>query len=609
MRQGKEGTVRRRAAARGAGGSRGGSVSAMETAGLGLLLIVVPIVFDPFGRSGYLAVKVLAASVGVALLGASLAWARALAVPWGRIAAAAGGALVLVGAATAVSPAFERSFLGAPQRMSGLLMWLLAAAAFVVGFSLRRLRAESADTAIMGMGLAAVLVLGVFAVLEIAGVGWGTEVVEFEGRLRSTLANPSVLASFVVLVGPLCVAAALSAGQWRWPGLVACGLAGAMMVGSQSRGAIAAFAVTAVVFAVVRASRRLRLWGLGAVGALLAATAVVGRWGEIGFGFRGRVAIWEVAAESIARKPLLGAGPEMFLVEYSERVGTETVREFGRYGTTDRAHSGVLDFAVSSGVPAALLYLTVLVAVGVVAVKAMAAAQPVVAALGAGVLGYAVQQQVFFPHPATDAVFWLLVGVLAAASGVRARPVRSWLVAAAAVCVVVGSAANSWSLIRNDHDIERASTAKTYDAAYGHLSDAADRRSFDDEPYILMGALLQNTDDMGLVAPGEARIRRGESLNPGNEAVSLALAEVRLQGFRVSGDPIWAHRARTGLDALIEAQPTNGTAYLKRGVAHYYLDDYPAAEADWLQAAWLLPDDPTPLDNLEILRQRRADDS
>ena len=608
MRQGKEGTVRRRAAARGTGGPHRGTVSAMEAAGLGLLLVVVPIVFDPFGRSGYLAVKVLAASVGVALLGASLAWARALAVPWSRIAAAAGAALVLVAVATATSPAFERSFLGAPQRMSGLLMWLLAAAAFVAGFSLRRLRAEPAETAIMRMGVVAVLVLGVFAVLEIAGVGWGAGAVEFEGRLRSTLANPSVLASFVVLVGPLCVAAALSTGQWRWPGLIACSFASVMLVGSQSRGAIAAFAVTAVVFAAIRASRRQRLWGLTAVGTLLAATAVVGRWGEIGFGFRGRVAIWEVAAETIADKPLLGAGPEMFLVEYSERVGAETVREFGRYGTTDRTHSGLLDFAVSSGVPAAVLYLAVLVAVGTMAVKAMMSSQPVVAALGAGVLGYAVQQQVFFPHPATDAVFWLMAGALAAASGVRARPVRSWLMAAAAVCVVVGSVANSWSLIRNDHDIERASTAKTYDAAYDHLADAADRRSFDDEPYILMGALLQNADDLMLVAQGEARIRHGESLNPGNEAVSLALAEVRLQGFRISDDPIWAHWARTGLDELIESQPTNGTAYLKRGVAHYYLDDHAAAKADWQQAAWLLPDDPTPLDNLEVLRQRRADD-
>ena len=203
-------------------------------------------------------------------------------------------------------------------------------------------------------------------------------------------------------------------------------------------------------------------------------------------------------------------------------------------------------------------------------------------------------------------MFWLLAGVLAAAVGVGARPARSWLVGVAAACVVAGSVVNSLSVLRNDLDFERAAAADTYAAAYGHLSDAADRRSFDDAPYILMGALLQDAHDIELVATGEARILRGESRNPGNEAVSLALAEVRLQGFRVSSDPGWAHRARLGLDEVIETQPTNSTAYLKRGVAWYYLEDFASAEADWQRAAWLLPDDKTPLNNLEVLRERQA---
>lgn len=157
----------------------------------------------------------------------------------------------------------------------------------------------------------------------------------------------------------------------------------------------------------------------------------------------------------------------------------------------------------------------------------------------------------------------------------------------------------------NDHEFERAHTASTYESAYGHLSSAADRRSFDDEPYILMGALLQDADDLELVAQGEARIRRGALKNPGNEAVALALAEVRLQGFRLSNNSVWAHHARIGLDEMIEAQPANGTAYLKRGVAQFYLEEFDSAEDDWQRAAWLLPDDPTPHANLELLRQHQ----
>ena len=182
----------------------------------------------------------------------------------------------------------------------------------------------------------------------------------------------------------------------------------------------------------------------------------------------------------------------------------------------------------------------------------MAGKRAVPAALGAGLLAYVVQQQVLFPHPAVDTVFWLLAGVLVAAEGIKLRPVRSWLIMGAGACVVLGSFANPWSLMRSDHDVERALSAETRTEALDHLSDAADRRSFDDEPYTLMGVLLQDSEDIRLIAEGEERIRRGAQQNPGNEPIALALAEVRLQAYRVSGDPTWAHRARAGLDELIK---------------------------------------------------------
>ena len=573
----------------------------MEVAGLGLLLVVVPVVFDPWGRSGLLAVKVLAASAGLALLVGGLAWARAVTVPWGWSGAAAGAALAIVAASAAVSPAWQRSLLGAPQRLGGVLMWLCLAVAFCAGLSLRRRRAEALEAAVVAMSVAAVLAVGALGLLEAAGVDWGTGSVEFEGRLRSTWGNPSVLAGFVLLLGPLCAARAVSPGRRRWAAAAALALSGVMLVGSQSRGAVLAVGAVAVVLALARSSKRQRLWIAAAVGSLAAATAVVGRWEQFGYGFRGRVAIWEVAVKAIADRPLLGAGPEMFLVEYSERVSAQAVREFGRYSTTDRAHNGILDFAVSSGIPAAVLYTAALAAVGVLAFRALSSPRPFIATLGAALLAYIVQQQLLFPHPALDAVFWLLAGVLAAEAGVGARPVRSWLGAVALAGAVLVSAANSWSLIRNDHDVEKARTAETYEAAFSHLADAADRRSFDDEPYILMGVLLKDAHDTALLARGEVRISRGEQLNPGNESVSLALAEVRLQGYRSTGDPRWADRARGGLDEVIATQPANGTAYLKRGAAWFYLGERASARADWEQAAWLLPDDETPRNNLKEL--------
>ena len=102
-------------------GSRLGVLSAVEFAGLGLLLVVVPLVFDPFGRSGLLAVKVLAASLGVALLGVFLVWARAVVVPWGRIAAAAGAALVVVGCVDCGEPVVGAVLVGSSSAVERLV--------------------------------------------------------------------------------------------------------------------------------------------------------------------------------------------------------------------------------------------------------------------------------------------------------------------------------------------------------------------------------------------------------------------------------------------------------------------------------------------------------
>ena len=579
----------------------------MDVVGLGLVLIGASVVFDPFGIAGYLALKVLAVALGLALLWASLAWDRSLAIPCGRAMSAGAVAFVLMTAATVSSPAVERSLLGAPQRLSGLLMWLSLAVAFISGFSLRRLRGESVDVVVMRLSVAAVVIVGGFAVLEALGVGWNAGTLEFRGRLRSTLGNPSVLASLVLLMGPLCVVAVVSPGRWRWrwSALCACGLAAVMLIGSQTRGAVAASAMTAVVLVVVRASWRQRLWLLGGTGLLLASTIVVGRWGDLGFGFRGRVAIWDVTVRAIADRLLLGVGPEMFIVEYSERVGDSVVREFGRHSTTDKAHSGLLDFAVSFGVPAALLYTAVLAAVGFCAVRAMASDQIIRAALGAGVLAYVLQQQVFIHHPALDGSFWMLTGVLVASVDMRARFVRPMSLASlTAVCVIAGLVLNSWSVMRNDHDFMRAHTAKTFAEAYEHLESAADRRVFDDTPYILMGELLQRTPHVHLVARGARRLRRGAALNPGNEPVALALADVHLQGFRLTASASWAQSARSGLDDLIDSQPTNGLAFLKRGMAAFYLGDHQAAGSDWRRALWLIPGDERPANNLLLLNEQ-----
>ena len=95
--------------------------------------------------------------------------------------------------------------------------------------------------------------------------------------------------------------------------------------------------------------------------------------------------------------------------------------------------------------------------------------------------------------------------------------------------------------------------------------------------------------------------RAGAAHNEGNALVAIALIDAHLQAHRVTPDGGHAADARRTADDLIAAQPANGIAYLKRGLASWYLEDLDQARSDWERAAYLLPRRPEPRDNLAVL--------
>ena len=95
----------------------------------------------------------------------------------------------------------------------------------------------------------------------------------------------------------------------------------------------------------------------------------------------------------------------------------------------DRAHSAPLDLAAAGGLPAALLYVPLVVGVAVVAVRRMRSGV-LMAALAAAVVAYLVQQVLLFPIAELDPILWLAAGVLLAttpsSAGRRSRG-REWV--------------------------------------------------------------------------------------------------------------------------------------------------------------------------------------
>lgn len=540
------------------------------------------------------------AAAGLLLLSWWLSRQSAVVVPGGLPLAAGAGLGVLMLAATVAGDSVWRSVLGAPLRHEGLLAWLSFCVAFVVGLSLRRLHRDAVAGSLIDVAVVAVAAAGAAGMLELAGVPLDADLIEFRGRVRSTFGNPAVLSGFMVLVGPLAAVAATRRGRWRWAGGLACSLALINLAAAQTRSVLVVAAAVGTVAALLRARRWLRWLVLAAVVAAAAGASFTGRWREAGTALEGRIAIWEVAVSALVEDPLLGNGPESFIVSYGEHVSDETVREFGRAAAVDRAHSGVLDFAVSFGAAAGLLYVAVLVLVGLLAARAIRGGDWFNVALASGVAAYSLQQQTFFAHPTSDMVWWLMVGILVSDSGIAVRRLPRMigvlLVSAAAVLLV-----NAASSARNDRLYHRAAASATALEAFQHLEEAASHRPFDDLSYVLIGDVASRAPDLLVVRRGIERIEEGARYNAGNELVSLALLDAQLQAFRLTEIDAFASDARASASELISTQRANGDAYLKRGNASYYLGDREAARSDWERAAYLMPERPEPRENLGVI--------
>ena len=558
------------------------------------------VVFDPWGFNGYLAVKVAVAGIGLVMLVWWLTQRSAMTVPawpWLAIGAVLLGLIVL---ATAASDSTWRSALGAPLRQEGMLAWLSFAVAFVVGMSLRRRHRDAVTESLVDAAVVAVLAVGTVGVLESVGIRIDADLIEFRGRVRSTLGNPAVLSGFMVLVGPVAAVATARDGRWRWAGWLACLLVLVNLATAQTRSVLAVAIAVGIVVALLASRGRLRWLIIAATLVAAVGLSFTGRWQQVGDDLEGRIAIWEVAASTIADDPLLGNGPESFIVSYGEHVSDETVREIGRVAAVDRAHSGVLDFAVSFGLIAAALYVAVLLVVGLLAIRAIRGGDWFRAAAGAGIAAYALQQQTFFAHPTSDMVWWLMVGILVAdaSTAVHSLPRFAGLLMLSASTVLI---VNAGSAIRNDRIYDQALRSTSTIEAFELLENTASHRPFDDLSYILMGNVLARTPAVRVVERGIDRLHEGIQYNVGHELVHLALIDAQLQAYRLTENTAFASDAIRDATELVRTQRANGDAYLKRGTASYYLGDVENARSDWERAAFLMPDRSEPAENLAVI--------
>ena len=407
-----------------------------------LVPLAAVVALDPAGWFPFSTAKWVAVSTaGVAAAAMAMLSARARRVErveWLLVGTVTG--LIAWTVASTVSAVGGGALVGTPVRHLGLVAWILFALMMLVGLAIGG--SDEATTRFVGGLVVVGLLLGVYVLVELA-IGPPVEWATTSSRLGGPFGSAAYLGAATSLLAPVAFAISIDRRRGAVERAVAATATASLsvaLVGSGSRAACVGVAMATVVTMVVvtvtsigngsrghrrgarttsngtRSGRSAALPVAGISVVVVAALVAATRGGvfERTSGFSSRLDEWRVALRAIAARPLLGAGPDGYRLVVGRVLDAGYVRRYGEAVATDRAHSGVLDVAAASGVPAAVLYVAVFCIVARSAVRVIRRARPGEVGLAAGVIAYGVQQQFLFPIAEIDPTFWLAAGIVVA---------------------------------------------------------------------------------------------------------------------------------------------------------------------------------------------------
>lgn len=335
------------------------------------------------------------------------------------------------------------SWMGTQARAQG---WVAHVALVVLALAAATQTADQRRTlAVWIVGLAAMV--SAYALLQRFGldpVNWVGAQAE---RPATTLSNANVLAGWLLLSIPITAWLALAAGRrgvllWSALGLQLGGL-----WASGTRSAMLALLLVVLLLWGRQHPRRLLGGGL----ALLMALAIAVMWRPASI--HDRLSLWSAGTQALIGAPLvdlrgqadrlahwrpwIGYGPDQQATPLQRALAQQPRRDGTQDWQADRAHQGVLDLLLQSGLigllAACWLLLTVLAAL------AKRRAEPEALAIAAALLAWMVHLQAGFPLTADRTLAWLLIG-WALAPGLPA-PGQVWRVACVALAPLLAAAA------------------------------------------------------------------------------------------------------------------------------------------------------------------------
>jgi O-antigen ligase len=326
----------------------------------------------------------------------------------------------------------------APDQIWGAAKQLVYALVFVAALDVFSREPRLVKPALAGAGVAGGVV-GFLALVEWLArkLGVAVPLAFKEGTMvdesfGSTVAHMNFLSGYVILLLPLLVALAVTAGR-RTRAVAVAGAAVMLLalVYANSIGAWIGLTAAAVLAAVLAARSSLPGRGRLLVAAMCAGVMLAG----VGVGIRKfpgesysvpvRVAAYRIGLAAIAERPLLGFGSNGYRRESSRLERQIYGRMLGFHYAHEplSAHSSYLDVGVERGLPGLAAFLAVLLAVLVPGSRAaLRAADPerrvLLLGLVAGLTAFALQAftENLFSYSKVAGVFWIAAAALVALS-------------------------------------------------------------------------------------------------------------------------------------------------------------------------------------------------
>ncbi len=567
-------------------------------------LIVGTVAVDPFGFAPFGPIKwllVTACAFGALWLGIAAKLQVHRSSLWGWITFLIWGAVVSLPALDPV-----HTWIGTPDRRLGLVTVGGFAAAYWAAQSLRQ-----HDVGLFSRGFAVALWVSVVAAaLEAAVLVRGP--FDFPGpRIGGPFGTPAYLGAALVLFIPIGIATAptLPTRAWQMAARIASGAGGIVLLATQTRGALVG-AVAAAAFTFPAWSRwarvnRLALLAAGGTTLLILTVTSIGPRLVDAANFddgaaAGRLAEWTAGLDAIASSPLVGTGFEGYRVAFPTVVSVEYVQSYGRTFATDRAHNGLIDVTIWTGLIGGIFYL---VAFGFLfrrAWQAVRRGNVWLAGFAGAVVGYLIQQQFLFPVAEIDGAFWAAAGVLVAhtqpTSASRQFPLSTRFVALLMAAAVATFGVTD---VLADHDAKQGSIE---DLA---RFESAVRLRPDSIRYRLLAANANVDADIGRALDHLVRAR---TISPGDPILAIREAELLSDRATATGRQFDAEDAVRAWRDLAISDPNHPTVQLALGVAEVTVGNEPEAEAAWKKAELLAPDSPEPAHNLAILFRSQGRD-